>query len=493
MKPAPPLKVIRRPEQFDSDDKRVIPRPLAFNYPPRVRAILRRLLKIPEFQVQPLLETVLRDFAHRHRDVTTAFEENYHQAVRHARDMPAVSPSRRLLIGSYFTMEYSIESAALFNPSIVPHPDQADLPPGAVRFLMSLRATGEGHLSSIVFRRGVIDPEGAISFDPPPRYAYTARPAPDEAFDKRLFAQKLKESGICNKAITPVLELLGDPFTRSQLRSAITQARQAPNPDPKFRETCDELLWLVQANYRLEFPPDCLPAETVIFPATQHEQRGMEDLRLTRFVDDTGVQHYCGTYTAYDGHHIHPMLLETDDFRGFHIRTLFGRYVKNKGMALFPRPIGGAYCMLSRHDGESLFLLRSPSLYVWNQSQKLYGPSQPWELLQIGNCGSPLETDKGWIVLTHGVGPMRQYCIGAILLDLNNPAKVIGRLPEPLLAPTPHEREGYVPNVLYTCGSMIHHGQLVIPYAMSDSRTSFATVNVADLLAAMLAQGPKRR
>jgi predicted GH43/DUF377 family glycosyl hydrolase len=231
----------------------------------------------------------------------------------------------------------------------------------------------------------------------------------------------------------------------------------------------------------------------VIFPATRHEQRGMEDLRLVRFVDAGGQVRFYGTYTAFDGRRVHPMLLETADFRSFHVTTLSGRYARNKGMALFPRPVDGAYLMLSRHDGENLYLLRSDDLYVWNRAAQLQAPAQSWELVQVGNCGSPLETDSGWIVLTHGVGPMRQYCMGASLLDLEDPSRVIGRLREPLLEPTAEEREGYVPNVVYSCGSMIHNGQLIIPYAMSDSRTAFATVPVADLLARLLGGGPGGR
>ena len=230
------------------------------------------------------------------------------------------------------------------------------------------------------------------------------------------------------------------------------------------------------------------PTETVIFPATEFESQGMEDLRLARFIDD-GVATYHGTYTAVDGRRTHPMLLETTDFLSFRICPMTGRYAKNKGMALFPRKIGGQYLMISRHDGENIFLLRSNSLYCWDHATKLQSPAEPWELALIGNCGSPIETFMGWLLLTHGVGPMRQYCIGASLLDRDDPSRVIGRLKQPLIIPTGKERDGYVPNVVYSCGSMVHNGQLIVPYAVSDSRTTFATVDLVSLVDSMLKDG----
>jgi predicted GH43/DUF377 family glycosyl hydrolase len=465
-----------------SDDKRVIPRYLDFKHPPRIRSILRRVTKIPEKRAGGLLDDVLHNFSYRHRDILESFRQNFDYATRHASIMPEVSETKKLLIGAYFTMEYSIESAALFNPSAVVHPDQENLPPDSVRFLMSLRATGEGHVSSIVFRRGVIGPEGQMAFDPPPRYAYTSRPTPDAKFSKTLFRRKLRELGEGDRLVAGILDEVPESFTLSQLRGALSRFRQTDVPRKIYRDVSREMLWLAQANYSLEFPRDCMPSEIVIFPATHFEQQGVEDLRLVRFVDDDGGVTFYGTYTAFDGTHISSMLLETDDFHHFHISTLSGRYVKNKGMALFPRKVDGYYLMLARHDGENLFLLRSQNLYVWNVSERLQGPKETWELVQLGNCGSPIETEAGWLVLTHGVGAVRQYSIGAILLDKNDPSKVIGRLREPLMTPTPEEREGYVPNVVYSCGSVIHGDQLYIPYAMSDSRTAFATVPVPPLL-----------
>ncbi len=484
------IRVQRMTEQLTSDDKRVIPRYFDFGHPPRIRSIFRRLLKIPRKKVPDVLADVRTRFDGRHRDLEGAFREHYERAARHIRKTQAISDEHKLLIGAYFTMEYSIEAAALFNPSIVPHPDQSKIQRGAMRFLMSLRATGEGHVSSIVFRRGIIDTAGRIIFDPPPRYAYSAQPLPDKRCDKAFFQRKLREWKADGEMVEQVLEQLDETFTLAQLRSALDKLKPAGSRAPlgfkRFRNT---ILWLGNANYELRFPPDCLPSETVIFPGTLHESRGMEDLRLTRFTDDDGAVTYYGTYTAFDGFRIHPMLLATADFHTFHFAPLSGRYARNKGMAMFPRRIDGQYAMVSRHDGECLFLLRSNDLHIWNVSEKLQTPAEDWELIQLGNCGPPIETDAGWLLVTHGVGPMRRYCIGVTLLDKANPAKIIGRLREPLLVPTADESVGYVPNVVYSCGSVIHGGKLIVPYAMSDSRTGFATVSVRSLVNRLLEAG----
>ncbi|MBS3821712.1 MAG: glycosidase [Planctomycetes bacterium] len=482
--------VNRRPEYFLSDDKRVIVRHFDISDPQRIRGVVDRVVSLPKAERAALLERMMRDFGSRHPDIEAAFERSFKEISLHMPAGTKLDAQTRLLLGAYFTMEYSIESAALFNPSIVPHPDQKGIGPGLVRFLMSLRATGEGHLSSIVFRRGIIDNTGRVSLDPAPRYARTARPLADPQFDKVVFRRKLRDVGDYGPIIEGVLRALPDPFTRAELKAALDRRMHQPQTPTSFRRVADELLWVAMANYTLRFGEDYPPTETVIFPATEHESRGMEDLRLVQFIDEDGQARYCGTYTAYDGRRIHPMMLETADFHTFHVSTLSGRYVKNKGMALFPRKIDGYYVMLARHDGENNYLMRSHNLYVWNTSHPLQTPKRPWELMQLGNCGPPLETEAGWIVLTHGVGPMREYCIGAILLNRGDPAKVIGRLREPLLAPMGEEREGYVPNVVYSCGSMIHEDMLVIPYAVSDSRTAFATAKVDDLLGRMLDAGP---
>lgn len=487
------IPITRRPEQLVSDDRRVIPRYLDFGHPPRVRSILRRLIKLPDTEVASLLSGILQEFSPRHRDIRGALQQNFRQATRHLRSVPPLSDEHKLLIGAYFTLEYSIESAALFNPSIVAHPDQSGLAPGQLRFLLSLRATGEGHVSSIVFRRGTLDDDASIAFDPAPRFAHSARPQPDKTFEKSMFFSKLHEHGVQRDPACRVLAQLPDRFTLGQLRGALEKIGQGKNRPPGFKRLTKGMLWLARANYELHFPDDCAPAETVIFPATEYERQGMEDLRLVRFVDDDGSAMYYGTYTAANSMGFHPMLLETPDFRHFHVSTLAGRYARNKGMALFPRKVNGYYMMISRHDGENLFLLKSHDLYTWNVAQRLMTPREPWELVQLGNCGSPLETEAGWLLITHAVGPLRRYVLGAVLLDRDDPSKVIGRLREPLLEPTEEEREGYVPNVVYSCGSIIHHGQLIVPYAVSDSRTGFGMLPLDKLLASLLKSPPRKK
>ncbi|NLE58648.1 MAG: glycosidase [Planctomycetes bacterium] len=484
------IRIVLRPENLKPDDKRVITRLFDPHNPRRIRAMLNRVMRLDKQTVAELLASVLEDFGPRHRDIEAVLLENYQSVVLPHYPELKVSRERQLLLGSYYTMEYSIESAALFNPAIVPHPDQSDLPAGSVRFLMSLRATGEGHVSSIVFRCGVLSADCDIQLDPPPRYAYTAKPIPDRFFDKHLFFRKLMEMGVYEELVAQTLENLPDQFNLDQLRDAINQVRQQPDTPRAYKNVAADMLWLAYANYELEFPSDSPASEIVIFPATRSESHGMEDLRLTCFTDEDGQTRYCGTYTAYDGFRTLPMMLETSDFRRFQVHTLNGQHAKNKGMALFPRKVNDCYMMIARHDGENLFLLTSDNIHFWNDARKLQGPAEPWEFVQIGNCGSPLETDAGWLLLTHGVGPVRQYAIGALLLDRDDPGKVIGRMRKPLLSPLHDQRQGYVPNVVYTCGSMIHQDQLVIPYAVSDSRTSFATINARDLIHLLLENGP---
>lgn len=475
------IPVRRYPHQFVSNDSRVITRLLEFPRS-RVASILSRVVTLNAEQTATALAEARERFGARHRDVEQVFRDHYRMVRRHKPPDVRLTHEQKQLIGAYFTLEYSIESAALFNPSIVPHPDQSGLLPDAVRFLMSFRATGEGHLSSIVFRRGVMYGNGGMAFEPPPRFAHTTRPETDKDFDRAVFRRQLVEMGVDEPLVSEVLSGLPTPFRQAQLNRAIRQARHVYHDSASFASQAADIRWLARANYELHFPNDLRPAEIVIFPATENEQRGMEDLRLVHFTDDDGSDRYFGTYTAFDGRRILPMLLETSDFHSFHVRTLVGRNARNKGMALFPRRIDGAYVMVSRHDGENLFLMRSDTPYVWEGATLLQPPVEPWELVQIGNCGSPIETDRGWLLLTHGVGPMREYCIGATLLDLHDPSKIIGQTAEPLIAPAADERDGYVPNVVYTCGAMIHEGRLIIPYAMADSATGVATIEVDPLL-----------
>ncbi|MCP4248731.1 MAG: glycosidase [bacterium] len=482
-----PLTVVRMPERFFSDDTRVITRPFVPGDSKRIEHIIERICSLSEKEARALLADVLANFAERHKDVGDVFEDNFRQVVGDLAGDRELSRQRRMLIGSYCTMEYSIESAALFNPSIVAHPDQADLPDGAVRFIMSLRATGEGHVSSIVFRAGVIDVQGGISFDPVSRFVERARRVKERIYRKETFFHKLIEMAGYSRAVQSVLDHLSEQFTFSNLEAAIGRARAEADGSPELREAAETMRWLARSNYHLTFPEDCTPSEVVIFPTSENESRGIEDARFVRFVDDDDSAMYYGTYTAYNGLRILPQLLETSDFREFRITTLNGRYVQNKGLGLFPRKLGGWYVMISRLDGENMYLMRSKNIRFWNEAEVLQQPVYPWEYVQIGNCGSPIETAQGWLVMTHGVGPMRRYCIGAILLDLKDPSRVIGQLSEPLLVPNDEEREGYVPNVVYSCGALIHNDELILPYAMSDSASTFARVPLPELLDRLLA------
>ncbi|MBN2560783.1 MAG: glycoside hydrolase family 130 protein [Phycisphaerae bacterium] len=477
------LNVTRRPEKFISDDRRVITRFFLPGGEDRIRSVLDRVLGLSDAEVSKVLSEVLQSFAGRHKDIGGVFLDHYGK-VAHLLDKSrdALGRKRQMLIGAYFTMEYSIESAALFNPSIVPHPDQSGLAAGDTRFIMSLRATGEGHVSSIVFRTGVIDASGEIRFDPVGRFVEIAKHVKDRLYDKSTYFLKLIEMGGYDDLAQTVIDKLPEQFTFQELDCKIEETAREQSQPSSFHETAEHMRWLAQSNYHLKFPDDATPSEVVIFPTSENESRGIEDVRFVRFVDDDGSVTYYGTYTAYNGFRILPQLLETPAFSRFRITTLNGRYCQNKGMALFPHKVDGWYLMVSRIDGENLYIMPSKNIRFWNDATRLQTPAYPWEFVQLGNCGSPIETDQGWILLTHAVGPLRRYCMGASLLDLEDPKKVIGHLKEPLLMPAEDEREGYVPNVVYSCGSLIHGDQLVIPYAMADSATSFATVAVKDLL-----------
>jgi predicted GH43/DUF377 family glycosyl hydrolase len=396
-----------------------------------------------------------------------------------------VSKDRRRLIGAYFTHEFSVEAAALFNPSIVPAPDQTGLEHGAQRFVMSLRAVGEGHLSSIEFRSGVIDARGGVELHEPGPYLVGGRRAPPR-FDKPRFSAKLQELGAINELSSSVLSRLDAQFTLDSLEASLAALEQNGLPHAIWFETSKIMRVLASSNYVTTFPEDSTLGERVIFPAGPNETRGMEDARFVRFTAADGHSKYYATYTAYDGFSILPQLIETDDFVQFTVSTLDGAAAQNKGMALFPRPIGGKYVMLSRKDRENLHVSTSDDVHHWDDVTELYRPQQPWELLQIGNCGSPIETEAGWLVLTHGVGPMRRYAIGALLLDLDDPLRILGQLAQPLIEPNEDERDGYVPNVVYTCGALVHGDRLIVPYGFSDSGVAIAQLALGELLEALL-------
>jgi predicted GH43/DUF377 family glycosyl hydrolase len=394
----------------------------------RILAIMARISTLPEAEIQKELEQVIGAFSADHMDLVGRIKEHYAEAEGVLRscaesderllspDYRNVSPEGRLLAGAYFTSEYAFEATALFNPSIVQDNDQRQSAEGTIRFIMSTRSVGEGHISSISFRTGTIDKGGKVFINPVERTAVLGKISSQDGVDKIQFDER-----------TPL-------------------------------------------------------SQRLIFPISPAERNGIEDARFVRFVNDDGTFVYYATYTAYDGKNILPRLLKTDDFLKFEMRALGGSLALNKGMALFPRKINGQYAMLSRVDGESVYLMFSDDLYTWNSSVKIAAPRFPWEFMQIGNCGSPLELDEGWLVLTHGVGSLRRYSIGAMLLDKNDPAKVIGRLPEPLISPGERERTGYVPNVVYTCGSIIHQGKLIIPYGSADRCIAFITVELEELI-----------
>ncbi len=450
----------------------------------RIPNILNRIMDLSEVQSERILEKIYLDFSNRHKNIEDVFISNFNKISEYLITKENISDTRKLLIGAYFTMEYSIESAALFNPSIVRHPDQTNVAAGSLRFIMSLRATGEGHISSIVFRTGIIKKNGSLLFEPISKYVETPKIRHDQFYDLHLFKLKLIDINAWDETSEKVFEQLPELFTFEELKVSISVLYL--NPHTAFNEeTIRNIYWLADSNYFIKFESKNEISERVIFPVSKNESRGIEDARFVRFLDDNGEATYYATYTAYNGVSILPHLLVTPDFRNFDIMTLNGKAVQNKGMALFPRKINGKYAMLSRLDGENNYIMFSEHLHFWEKAQIIQEPILPWELLQIGNCGSPLETSEGWIVLTHGVGAMRQYCIGAILLDLENPSKIIAKLEEPLISPNADEREGYVPNVVYSCGSLIHNDMLIIPYAMSDITSGIAKVGIKDLIACM--------
>jgi predicted GH43/DUF377 family glycosyl hydrolase len=480
------MNIVRTGIVLKPDAARVLFRPFNPVGEERPLRLLARILSLPEVEVVDLLAQVLAEFKTRHQRLLDYFLVRF-EFVRHLlpTDQP-LSEDRKLLIGAYFTHEYSLEAAALFNPSIVPHPEQLGLPEGTLRFILSLRATGEGHISSITFRTGTIDGQGRILVDAPSRYVTAPEHIPPGSYDKTIFWRQLQELGVADNIAETILKTLGEGFTVDELSQEIQYLRRyAQHRNSEFDRTASRLLNLAKSNYEVVYPADQPLTERVIFPTAPNESNGIEDARFVQFKDDDGTITYIATYTAYDGRVTIPQLLETSDFLRFRICTLNGPEVQNKGMALFPRKIRGQYVMLSRQDAENLYVMYSDDLHFWHSKIPLLKPTFSWEFLQIGNCGSPIETEAGWLVISHGVGPMRKYSIGAFLLDLEDPARVIGRLARPLLSPDESEREGYVPNVVYSCGSLVHAGMLILPYAMSDSASSFATLPLADLLAEM--------
>jgi predicted GH43/DUF377 family glycosyl hydrolase len=480
------LNVVRQEAIIKPDKSRVLIRPFVPGSSARIKAILGRIMPISDEEAKGVLAKVFVEFRNRHRDIESVFAQRFEDLRSYLPRTYKPSDTMRLLIGSYFTCEYSLEAAALFNPSIVAHPDQSGIPQGALRFILSLRATGEGHISSIEFRTGIVDAKGVAILDPYNRFVTLPAANPDPSFRKTEFVNRIRDEKQLNPITKQILQPLTDSFRRTDLIASIAKVEKKYRKLSEAQSTSIGFVQsLAELNYDMSFPLARELSERVVFPVSSFESNGIEDARFVRFADNDGKVAYYATYTAYNGRSIMPLLLETEDFARFRVLSMSGAAAKNKGMALFPRKIKNKYVMISRQDGENLYSVFSDNVYSWRTPGKLLKPKFPWEFTQIGNCGSPIETAKGWLLLTHGVGPVRKYCIGAVLLDLDDPSKVIGQLKEPLIAPDDSEREGYVPNVVYTCGAIAHNGKLVVPYAMSDQASRFATVSMDELLDAM--------
>ncbi len=482
------LPVKRKDAVISPDNNRVIAR-FFFNGEERARLLIEKVIKLPEPEVEQQVLQILREFSRRHRSITTIFEKHFNH-VKHIVDEfvngKPVSKWRKMLIGSFFTMEYALESAALFNPSMVEDIDQSGLPRGYKRVIISLRATGEGHISSLVFRRAVIDDKNEIHLQETGDQIGEAELIRNHNYKKNDFIASLNNMQIGKDDYSPILEQLPDEFTYDRIRDVVKANQNESNLTLEKKKALDEILWLADSHTDIRFSFDTDVSERVIFPISKFEKNGIEDARFTRFKKDNGDFVYYGTYTAYDGYTILPKLIETKDFYTFKIFPLHGKYAIDKNLALFPRKVNGKYAMISRIDGVNNYIMFSSNLYKWSEAQVLSEPQYNWELVQVGNGGSPIETSKGWLLITHGVGPVRKYCLGASLLDLNDPTKVISSLKEPLLIPSEDERGGYVPNVVYTCGSYVHNNELIIPYAMSDYESSFVTINLDLLLEELL-------
>ena len=482
------ISVTRKPVKIQPDIKRVIPR-FFYNGDARGKNVIKCVMKLSEEEVTRSLYMILREFAKRHRSISKVFAMNcdrlFALLTQPYAELADISSDRKMLIGSYFTHEYSIESAAFFNPSIMEDPDQSDLQDHEKRVIISFRAVGEGHISSIVFRRGVLDACNNITISGAGTLIEEAEVIRNAVYHKEAFMQSALSQNLSPEVIAKLREKMQDTFEYYFIKATIRSLQKEFTDEPTT-QALEKLLRMADAYHEIHFSLDTDISDRVIFPITLLEQKGIEDARFVRFVEDDGAIKYYATYTAYDGVFIQPKLLVTNNFYDFKVMPLYGSGAENKNLALFPRKINGRYVMLSRIDGVNNYIMFSDKIHIWENPQLLQEPAYLWEFTQIGNCGSPIETNRGWLLITHGVGPMRRYCLGASLLQLDDPTVVLGRLKEPLLVPNNDEREGYVPNVLYSCGSIINHGELVIPYGLSDYASGFATISVDSLIAKIL-------
>ena len=478
------VKIYRQKIAFLPDESRVITKLFGLDKV-RIYKVIDRVLKLSDKEKARVLEQVITNFEKRHKNVKRIFKDNFDEIVKHL-DITIyneLSLENKLLVGAYFTLEYSIESAALFNPSIVPHPFQPpdDVAKGNLKVIISFRAVGEGHMSSVVFRSGTLDKEGNIQMDPLSHLVEMAKVIHSAEYSKHDFIMKLSDMGHYDR-VKSIFDDLLDYFTAEELEESVKRFREKGVLTPKEEQAVDTLYWILRSNYEIEFHDDSDISERVIFPRSTTDIRAIEDARFVAFGNGNGSFTYYAPYTAYNGITILPQIIETKDFYRFKISTMTGPGSQNKGMALFPEKINGKYAMISRNDNENLYIMYSDSLNYWEKPVLIREPKFFWEFIQIGNSGSPIKTEKGWLLLTHGVGPVRTYSLGALLLDLDDPSKVIAELKDPLLVPREGERNGYVPNVVYACGALLHNEWIVLPYAASDTRSGIVKFKLNDLL-----------
>lgn len=445
-----------------------------------VDTIMERVLAMSDEEVSATLQMTLDRFGERHYQLHEIFVRHFERVSHHAPGDVEISRERQDLIGAFFTQEYAVEGVALFNPSIVLHPDQSGIAAGEIRIVLSLRAIGEGHVSSIEFRTGVFSEAKGIRIDAVGERVVTGKSSPINL--TRDFVMETLDDHIGSVLYEELLRILPATFDSDHLGEAITLVEKDSLITEGSTSVSQQIRNIASANYQLRFPPERDISECIITPTSADERQGVEDARFTRFIEEDGSANYCATYTAFDGAKISQHLLKTPDFVNFEVRTLIGQAAGNKGMALFPRKVNEAYLAISRWDNETISIAESPDMICWEPPIAVQLPEEPWEFIKLGNCGSPIETEEGWLLLTHGVGPMREYSIGAILLDLKDPSQLIGALKSPLLVSLEDEREGYVPNVVYSCGSLLHGDTLLLPYGCSDLKTRFAYVDFPALM-----------